>query len=154
MNQLYSFKTTWIYPFPVEKIWPIIKDIKTWPTWWKGVNDVEIISNGMESGLGKKVSLTWKSKLPYKLAFDMEVTAIDYLKKITGHTTGELVGIGVWEFEQREKFTYLIFYWDVVTTKRWMNLLAPILRPAFKWNHNLIMEWGRVGLGTRLEQKS
>jgi hypothetical protein len=31
-----------------------------------------------------------------------------------------------------------------------MNLLAPIARPLFKWNHNVVMSWGAKGLEERL----
>jgi hypothetical protein len=45
--------------------------------------------------------------------------------------------------------------WRVETTKAWMNLLAPIARPFFSWNHDVVMGWGGEGLaqelGVRLE---
>jgi hypothetical protein len=35
-----------------------------------------------------------------------------------------------------------------------MNLLAPLARPVFAWNHDVVMRWGGEGLarllGTRL----
>jgi hypothetical protein len=31
-----------------------------------------------------------------------------------------------------------------------MNLLAPIARPLFKWNHDVVMHWGGEGLARRL----
>ena len=39
---------------------------------------------------------------------------------------------------------------SVQTTKGWMNLLAPIARPVFSWNHNVVMNWGAKGLASRL----
>jgi hypothetical protein len=42
----------------------------------------------------------------------------------------------------------------VKTTEWWMNLLAPIARPLFAWNHDVVMRQGGEGLarllGTRL----
>ena len=32
------------------------------------------------------------------------------------------------------------------TTRPWMNLLAPVARPFFRWNHNVVMHQGGVGL--------
>ena len=32
----------------------------------------------------------------------------------------------------------------------WMNLLAPIAKPFFRWNHDVIMRWGEGGLRMRL----
>jgi len=31
-----------------------------------------------------------------------------------------------------------------------MNFLAPIARPLFEWNHNVVMNWGAEGLKKRL----
>ena len=31
-----------------------------------------------------------------------------------------------------------------------MNLLAPVARPLFKWNHDVVMNWGAEGLAKRL----
>jgi len=29
--------------------------------------------------------------------------------------------------------------WQVVTHKKWMNLLAPLAKPPFRWNHDQVM---------------
>jgi hypothetical protein len=48
----------------------------------------------------------------------------------------------------------VLYEWDVHTTGRWMNLLAPLMRPIFTWNHDVAMRQGGEGLarllGTRL----
>jgi hypothetical protein len=31
-----------------------------------------------------------------------------------------------------------------------MNLLSPLARPLFKWNHDVVMGWGAEGLKKRL----
>jgi hypothetical protein len=46
--------------------------------------------------------------------------------------------------------TIVRYDWNVETTKRWMNLLTPIARPLFEWNHNVVMNWGAEGLAKRL----
>jgi hypothetical protein len=72
---------------------------------------------------------------------------VDALHAIEGIARGELAGAGRWRFEARGPTTTHVRYeWDIVTTKRWMNLLAPVLRPLFEWNHDIVMEWGRQGL--------
>ena len=45
-------------------------------------------------------------------------------------------------------------YWNVRTTKPWMNLLAPLARPLFKWNHDVVMGWGAEGLARKLGVES
>jgi hypothetical protein len=34
-----------------------------------------------------------------------------------------------------------------------MNLLAPLARPIFRWNHDVVMDWGADGLARRLGVK-
>ena len=41
---------------------------------------------------------------------------------------------------------------QVRTTKRWMNLAAPIARPLFKWNHDIVMQQGGKGLACLLKR--
>jgi hypothetical protein len=42
--------------------------------------------------------------------------------------------------------------WNVGTTQQWMNVLAPILKPLFSWNHNVIRAWGGEGLSREARQ--
>ena len=49
------------------------------------------------------------------------------------------------------RLTTVRYDWKVETTKRWMNLIAPIARPLFSWNHDVVMGWGGEGLAKRLD---
>lgn len=46
--------------------------------------------------------------------------------------------------------TVLRHTWSVATTKRWMNALAPIARPVFTWNHDMVMRGLAQGLAATL----
>jgi hypothetical protein len=147
----YSFVTTWRFRHPVPVVWPLIKDIAHWPDWWKGVTSVDVKKEGEPDGCGKCAAITWRSVLPYSLSFELEVTSIIEFKKIVGYTTGELQGKGTWDFFAEENnCSSLCFYWDVNTTIPWMNTLAPVLKPVFKWNHDIVMKWGEEGLNQKL----
>jgi hypothetical protein len=67
-----------------------------------------------------------------------------------GKASGELEGTGTWAFEEKDGITYVRYDWQVRTTRWWMNLVAPIARPFFEWNHDVVMEWGRKALEKRL----
>jgi len=54
------------------------------------------------------------------------------------------------QFSTEGDVTVVRFDWKVDTTESWMNILAPVARPLFRWNHGTIMEWGGQGLGQRL----
>jgi hypothetical protein len=44
----------------------------------------------------------------------------------------------------------VVYDWRVRSTKPWMNLLAPVARPVFEHNHDVVMRWGGEGLARRL----
>lgn len=147
----YSFTTYWKFNAPLQKVWNEINNPLQWPFWWKGVIVVTELQPGDEWGLGSVKRSTWKSKLPYKLTFDSRVTAVEPMKRIEGLAFGDLDGKGVWTFTIENNLTIARYEWEVKTNKWWMNLLAPIARPVFEWNHDVIMAWGGEGLAKRLE---
>ena len=154
MAEYYEFITVWRFDAPIEKVWAEIKSSETWSDWWKGVLKVEELKSGDENGVGKIVRSTWKSALPYKLIFDSEIVRIEELKIIEARAFGELEGTGLWTFTaEDENTTHVRYDWKVRTTKSWMNLIAPLAKPFFKWNHNTIMNWGGEGLAKKLNCK-
>jgi uncharacterized protein YndB with AHSA1/START domain len=155
----YNFVTIWRVNAPIESVWNEIYHSKEWPAWWKGVESVSEIRNGDENGVGSVHRYTWKSKLPYRLSFDMQTVRIEPPLLLEGIAVGELQGRGLWQLTTESNDTIVRYDWSVETTKRWMNLLSPIARPLFEWNHDVVMSWGAKGLAKRLgarvvEQKS
>jgi hypothetical protein len=147
----YEFVTVWRFEAPVEKVWEEIKHSENWNRWWKGVLRVEELRTGDVDGLGSIRRSTWKSALPYTLEFDSEIVRIEHLKLIEARVFGELDGTGLWQFfADGNGTTRVQCDWRVKTTKPWMNLIAPLARPFFRWNHNVIMRWGEEGLKKRL----
>ena len=103
------------------------------------------------SGDGSIRRTVCRSALQYKLEFDSAVLRIERLKLIEARAFGELDGHGLWQFEAvSDDRTRVQYDWRVKTTKAWMNLLAPVARPFFRWNHDTIMRWGKEGLRKRL----
>ena len=146
----YSFVTLWRFRSPLEPVWETIYRSEEWPAWWRGVERVERVEEGDDTGIGTLQRYTWRSRLPYRLAFHMRLTRVEPLSLIEGEAVGELTGKGVWRFTQEGDVTRVQYDWNVVTTKPWMNLLAPVARPLFKWNHDVVMDWGADGLARKL----
>jgi len=146
----YEFVTIWRVKAPIESVWNQIYHSLDWPTWWKGVEAVSEVQKGDESGVGSIHRYTWKSKLPYKLSFDMQTVRIEPPVLLEGIAVGELQGRGLWQLSAEGDETVVRYDWKVETTKQWMNLISPIARPLFKWNHNVVMSWGAKGLEERL----
>ena len=146
----YNFITLWRFRAPLADVWDLIYRSERWPEWWRGVERVEKIEPGDSEGVGGVQRYTWKSKLPYRLAFSMRLTRVEPMSLIEGEAIGELTGKGRWQLTQDGDATSVRYDWNVSTTKAWMNLLAPVARPLFKWNHDVVMNWGAEGLAKKL----
>ena len=146
----YRFVTTWKLRAPIEAVWAAIYDSREWPRWWRGVVRVDEVRPGGPDGIGGISRCTWRSKLPYSLVFDMEVTRVQAPNLLEGHASGELAGTGFWEIAEADYVTNVRYTWVVRTTRPWMNFLASVLRPAFSWNHDYVMGNGAVGLAKLL----
>lgn len=69
---------------------------------------------------------------------------------MAGRAAGELTGTGHWRLFEQGGVTAVTYEWNVHTTKAWMNVLAPVARPLFAYNHNVVMGWGGEGMARRL----
>jgi uncharacterized protein YndB with AHSA1/START domain len=146
----YRFLTTWCLAAPIEPIWDALHDSERWPLWWRGVERVVEIEPGAEDGTGQLARYTWRSRLPYELTFEMRSTRLERPHLLEGEASGELAGTGRWRLFEADGATAVLYEWDVSTTRRWMNLLAPIARPIFAWNHDHVMRNGGEGLARLL----
>ena len=147
----YAFLTAWRIAAPRERVFATIHDSERWPEWWRGVERVVKLEDGDSEGRGSLGRYTWRSRLPYRLEFDMRITRVDRPARMDGEAVGELTGTGRWRLYDDADATTVTFEWRVRTTRAWMNLLAPIARPVFRWNHDWIMRQGGAGLARRLD---
>ncbi|MCF8243919.1 MAG: SRPBCC family protein [Saprospiraceae bacterium] len=150
----YQFITVWKFDHPLPQVWKEIKAMSLWPEWWSFVAKVKILKQGDANEIGAIRRITWKTALPYSLTFDSELVEEIHHRRMEGRAFGELDGVGIWNFTTIGSKTIVRYEWQVKTTKAWMNLLAPIARPIFSWNHDKVMKAGFVGLKKRLENKS
>jgi uncharacterized protein YndB with AHSA1/START domain len=146
----YSFLTTWILDAPREAVWDAIYEIEHWPDWWRGVHRVEKLADGNGDGVGALYRHEWRSVIPYPVRFQTRITRIELPHLIEADADGELAGTGRWRFFGGRE-TAVTYEWNVRTTRPWMNLLAPVARPIFRWNHNVVMHQGGEGLAGLLE---
>jgi hypothetical protein len=80
----------------------------------------------------------------------MKLTHKDSYRRLEGEAFGELQGKGIWQFEETDGVTFVQYNWQVITTKTWMNIFSPLLKPLFKYNHDVVMRWGAEGLARKL----
>jgi hypothetical protein len=147
----YSFLTTWLLESPREPVFEAIYDQARWPQWWRGVEEAEELKPGHDDdGVGTVARMAWKSLLPYRVGFEVTTTRVERPHLLEGDAVGELTGVGRWRLYEQQGVTAVLYEWDVRTTKAWMNLMAPIARPVFEWNHDWVMARGGEGIAKLL----
>lgn len=79
------------------------------------------------------------------------VTRLERPWLLEGDAVGELSGVGRWRLYEGHGGTAAVYEWNVRTSRAWMNRLAPIARPVFAWNHDVVMRQGADGLARLLD---
>ncbi len=108
------------------------------------------LKKGDANGVGAVRRFTWSSALPYRLSFEMGVTAVERPMTMEGIASGELSGCGRWQLEAEGTTTLVRYDWTVAKTRPWMNFAAPVMQPVFRWNHGRVMAEGGRGLARHL----
>jgi hypothetical protein len=148
----YRFLTTWLLDAPRERVFEAIHDQEAWPGWWRGMIAAVELEPGEEGrdGAGSLARQTWRSKLPYNLAFEVRTARVERPHLLQGDAVGELTGTGLWRLYEEDGTTAVVYDWNVRTTRAWMNLLSPIAKPVFEWNHDWLMARGGEGIAQLL----
>ncbi len=100
--------------------------------------------------MGTVSRMVWKSLLPYRVEFELTTTHVEPPHLLQADAVGELSGVGRWRFYEEDGVTAVLYEWNVATSRAWMNLLAPVARPIFEWNHDWVMARGGQGIANLL----
>ena len=146
----YHFVSIWQIQAPIERVWEEIYHAERWPSWWKYVVGVDELDPGAANGVGKHLRLLFRTRMPYTLGFNVRLTRVQPPSELVAEATGELEGTGRWTLTPARGGTLVRYDWDIRTTRRWMNRLAPVARPVFSWNHDELMRAGGQSLARRL----
>lgn len=147
----YAFVTLWRVGAPLAAVWEVIAHAEEWPSWWKAIERAEIVQPAGSDGLGGVTRFRFRTALGYKLNFETTGVRVEPPRLYEARAAGDLIGTGRWTLTPETEAQTLVRYeWDVSTAKAWMNRMAPIARPAFNWNHDVVMRWGAEGLARRL----
>lgn len=146
----YQFSTVWRVDASLPEVWEVFSHPDCWPEWWQNLEQITEIKKGDIQGIGALHRYTWKGALPYRLTFDISVLTILPYSQLEGEARGEVEGRGRWSFYGDDTATIVRYDWQVCTTIRWMNYLAPLAAPVFRWNHDRVMREGARGLARKL----
>ncbi len=144
----YHFDSTWVVEAPVLNAFDTLRDYEAHPTWWRYVRSTRRAEprNGSIA-----VRYEIQSPLLYSLSFDVELEDALRPHLIVTRASGDLSGSGEWLLGESDGVTTIHHRWNVATTKVWMNAVAPLGRPPFRWAHDRIMEDGARGLADVLD---
>lgn len=138
----YRFVTTWNVKAPIEQVWDALQCMSVW---WPGMILARNLTPGRE-GVGSRYERITRGLLPYRLRYDLTITRHEPPHTSAYDSDGDLVGEGAYTLTQDGNRTEVVFTWNVATKSKWMNLLAPLLKPLFAWNHHYVMRSGERGL--------
>ncbi len=148
MAARYHFISTYTLTSDRAAVWSALVDNEAWPTWWRWLSKIEELrAPSTPDGVGAIYRNHVKAPTGYGFVYDTEIVEVDPLRRIDGRSTGDIDGLGRFLLADAPGGgTDLTFAWLVATPKWWMNLLAPIARPAFTWNHDKLMTDFGIGL--------
>lgn len=146
MSARYRFLTEFELSSSPAAIETTLRDVDNWSTWWSWARRIESLTS--EHGVvGARYRNRISTPLLYGFTYDTELVEVtDDLIRL--NVSGDLEGTGLFHFRATASGgSFLSFDWSVDTRKRWMNLLAPVARPVFIWNHHRLMADFGEGLG-------
>lgn len=146
----YRFLTSWLLEAPRSDVWEAIWDVSEWPSWWRGAARAEELDPGTPCGIGRRGRHEWRGRIPYRLSFEAVATAVEPPRFLEVEAVGDLEGTGRWRLYEDDGVTAAVYDWKVRTNRLWMNALAPVTAPLFRWNHDEVMRAGGAGLACHL----
>ncbi len=153
-TRAFIIPTHWRVRGRIEDVYDVLTTPEAFVRWWPQVYlGVSEIAAGGAGGVGRRVGLHTKGKLPYTLRWEAEVLEADRPYRMVIGARGDLDGRGEWRFSQDGELVDVDYRWTVYVSKPWMAVLAPLLRPVFVWNHLWAMRCGLEGLQRELARR-
>ncbi len=147
----YHFVSHWTFEAPPQQVWKALVDPLMWPQWWPSLDTAA--PKGSRARTGSETKAVFRAPLGYRLHLILAITSQDYLRLITFKSGGDLLGNGRMQMRVHGGRTHLAIYWDVATTKPWMNRFAFILSQPFRSSHAYVMRSGEQGLEAYLAKR-
>jgi hypothetical protein len=150
----YHFMDRWQVEGKVKEVADILEDATSLADWWSSVYfDVTELEPGGDGGIGKLIGLRAGGWLPYTLRINFRTTESRYPHGFTMNAGGDLEGVGVWTFEQDERFVNVTYDWTIRANKPIVDKLSFLLKPIFRSNHHWTMKRGEESLRLELDRR-
>ena len=138
MASEYVFIDEWEVDAPQERVFDALADARTYPEWWTPIYK-QVESDGAPE-VGRTSRQRFKANLPYTLTTESTITRMERPNEFEVEVEGDLRGRGVWTLTPRDGKVHVRFDWRVLADRPLLRRLTPILRPLFRWNHNVAIK--------------
>ena len=147
-SNVFRFDERWEIPGATPKeVYAVLADGSLLPLWWKGVYlDVQRLGPGGPPRVGDRLRARARGFLPYELNFILEATALEPDRRVEVKTIGDFEGLWSAELSRSPGGVDVAIVWQVTVLRPVLKFLAPLLRPAFAWNHRWTTPRGEKGL--------
>jgi hypothetical protein len=136
----YLFKSTWVLPYPPDDVYQALYDVVSYPLWWPEFREVTRATDLL-------FRMVVRSFLPYRITYMLRRDIADLATgRLEATVDGDISGVIGWMVTPGPAGTTVRFREIVECRMELLNLLAPIARWAFEFNHQLMMRDGLVGL--------
>jgi uncharacterized protein YndB with AHSA1/START domain len=144
MAKEYVFIDEWDVEAPQQAVFDALADSTTYPQWWKPVY-IDVESDGPPE-VGRTSKQHFKGRLPYTLRTSSEIVRYERPREFEVSVVGDLTGRGTWTLTPSDGKVHVRFDWRVIADRPLLRYLTPVLRPAFRWNHNWAIKRAIEGL--------
>jgi Polyketide cyclase / dehydrase and lipid transport len=154
-SNVFRFEERWIIPeAPPGEVWEVLAHAELLPQWWKGVYlEAEPLGPAGAPRVGGKVRAKARGFLPYRLNFIIEAVELEPGRLVVARTSGDFDGLWRASLSPQGAGTVVDLVWEVVVEQPILRFLAPLLRPAFAWNHRWTTPRGEAGLRAFLRER-
>ena len=147
-SNVFRFDESWDIPEGTpQQVWDVLSDAELLPLWWGDVYKEVVPLNGKgKPSVGSRARARARGALPYELNFIIESAELEPGRLVVVKTHGDFDGLWRAELSPSGTGTHVQLTWQVTVERPILKFLAPLLRPAFAWNHRWTTPRGEAGL--------
>jgi Polyketide cyclase / dehydrase and lipid transport len=148
-SNVFRFDESWELPdASPEQVYAVLSDGALLPQWWSGVYlAAERLDGPGPPKVGDRIRARARGALPYELNFILEAKVLEPSRSVVVASKGDFDGLWSATLSPRNGGgTHVDIVWEVTVLRPILKVLAPLLRPAFAWNHRWTTPRGERGL--------
>ena len=154
-SNVFRFDECWEIPgASVEEVYDVLSHGELLPLWWKGVYlKAEKLIGAGEPKVGDRLRVRARGYLPYELNFILEPVTLEPERRVVVKSIGDFEELWSATLSSRDGGVRVDIIWQVTVLRPILRFLAPLLGPAFAWNHRWTTPRSEKGLREYLAER-